>query len=59
MPQEQKIVLDASKKSNPEFLSQLDGEKLKHKEHRHEYVKQKLLYVIGLFSLGSLNCDNV
>lgn len=37
------------------FLNKLDEEKLKHKEHRHEFVKQKLIFIIGLFSIGSLN----
>lgn len=38
-----------------DFLSKLYDEKLKHKEHRHEFVKQKLLFIIGLSSIGSLN----
>jgi hypothetical protein len=55
MAQEQQIG------SNPpvqNFLDKLDEEKLKHKEHRHEFVKQKLMYIIGLFSLGSLNAGD-
>lgn len=37
-----------------DFLNNLYEEKLLHKKNRHEYVKQKFIFVIGLFSLGSL-----
>jgi len=37
-----------------DFLNNLYEEKLLHKKNRHEYVKQKLIFIIGLFSLGSL-----
>lgn len=36
------------------FLDELYDEKLKHKEHRHEFVKLKLLFVIGMSGIGSL-----
>lgn len=38
-----------------EFLSSLHEEKLKHKQHRVDFVKQKLVFTIGLFSIGSLH----
>jgi hypothetical protein len=41
--------------SSTSFLSVLHEEKLKHKEHRHQFVKQKLLFIIGLFGIGSLS----
>ena len=37
-----------------EFLNNLYEEKIKHKEHRHQFVKNKLLFIISLFSIGSL-----
>ena len=37
-----------------DFLSDLQEEKLKHKQHRYEFVKQKLFFIIGLSGLGSL-----
>ncbi|MCA9731668.1 hypothetical protein KC799_06045 [candidate division KSB1 bacterium] len=40
------------------FLEHLYDEKIKHKEHRHEFVKQKLFFTIGLFSIGSLKLLN-
>ncbi len=46
------IIKDASRSCD--FLNNLYEEKLLHKKNRHEYVKQKLIFVIGLFSLGSL-----
>ncbi|MBI3586425.1 MAG: hypothetical protein HY088_04780 [Ignavibacteriales bacterium] len=35
------------------FLNNLYEEKLKHKEHRMNYVVKKFLFTIGLFGLGS------
>ncbi|MBI3579769.1 MAG: hypothetical protein HY276_09625 [Ignavibacteriales bacterium] len=35
------------------FLNNLYEEKLKHKEHRMNYVVKKILFTVGLFGLGS------
>ncbi|MCK6691929.1 MAG: hypothetical protein L6Q97_07485 [Thermoanaerobaculia bacterium] len=35
-----------------DFLKNLYDEKLRHKEHRHLFVKQKMLYIASLFGLG-------
>ena len=40
---------------NVEFFKKLYEEKLKHKEHRHIFVVQKLLFIIGLFGVGMYN----
>ncbi|MCA9377245.1 hypothetical protein KC685_04995 [Candidatus Dojkabacteria bacterium] len=45
--------------SDLEFLESLHEEKLKHKEHRVQFVKQKLLFTIGLFSIGALKQINL
>lgn len=37
------------------FIEHLYNEKLKHKEHRHEFVKQKLTFIVGIFSLSFIN----
>ena len=37
-----------------QFIKKLYDEQIKHKEHRHEFVKLKLLFTTGLFSLGNL-----
>jgi len=55
MAQEQQTASTALNEQSAKFLNKLDEEKFKHKEHRHEFVKQKLMYIIGLFSIGSLN----
>jgi hypothetical protein len=39
---------------NAAFLESLYEEKLRHKDHRHTFVVQKLLFIIGLFGLGVL-----
>lgn len=41
-------------KAKAQFLNELHEEKLRHKQHRVEFVKQKLFYTIGLFGIGSL-----
>lgn len=40
---------------NAAFLESLYEEKLRHKDHRHTFVVQKLLFIIGLFGLGVLD----
>lgn len=45
---------DTNEDRKTDFLKNLYEEKLKHKEHRHVFVMQKLLFIIGLFGLGAL-----
>ncbi|MBN1561379.1 hypothetical protein JW998_14085 [candidate division KSB1 bacterium] len=40
---------------NTGFIHHLYEEKLKHKEHRHEFLKQKLTFTLSLFTLSFLN----
>lgn len=44
---------------NLDFLNLLYEEKLKHKEHRHEFVKHKMVFTITLFGLGSVNFNDI
>lgn len=37
-----------------DFLNSLYAEKESHKQHRHEMVKNKLMFTIGLFSVGNI-----
>jgi len=53
-PSLDKSLTTTSTSRSCDFLNNLYEEKLLHKKNRHEYVKQKLIFVIGLFSLGSL-----
>jgi hypothetical protein len=48
------IENNTMEKRSSDFINNLYEEKIKHKEHRHEFVKNKLLFTIGLFSIGSL-----
>lgn len=40
--------------SNFSFLDHLREEKLQHKQHRIDLVKQKLIFMVGLFGIGSI-----
>ena len=54
-----KNLINPNPSRSYDFLNNLYEEKLLHKKNRHEYVKQKLIFVIGLFSVGSLKTIGV
>ena len=41
------------------FLNNLNEEKLMHKQHRHKFTQQKLIFTISLFTLGNVNLGNL
>lgn len=52
------MIMCDNKNDRPTFLSHIYEEKIEHKKHRNEFVKQKLMFIIGLFSIGSLNASS-